>query len=116
MEPPAGHQSEGIEFLTPIRTFQNGGGSPLARFAPTAGLVRQDRSKGRVFRDTHKGKSQEVPSVYLEKHPARVCLPSLVPFGLGIAPTVFTKVLKPVVTSLRRVGIRLIIYLDDLLF
>ena len=40
------------------------------------------------------------------------CLPS----GLAVAPRVFTKIMKPVVALLRRTGIRLIIYLDDLLF
>ena len=38
------------------------------------------------------------------------------PFGLAVAPRVFTKIMKPVVALLRRTGIRLIIYLDDLLF
>ena len=38
------------------------------------------------------------------------------PFGLAVAPGVFTKIMKPVVALLRRTGIRLIIYLDDLLF
>ena len=37
-------------------------------------------------------------------------------FGLAAAPRLFTKVLKPVVALLRRARIRLIIYLDDLLF
>ena len=40
-----------------------------------------------------------------------VCLP----FGLCSAPRVFTKLLRPVVAYLRSLGIRLIIYLDDLL-
>ena len=37
------------------------------------------------------------------------------PFGLSSSPRVFTKVLKVAVTFLRRTGIRLVIYLDDLL-
>ena len=37
------------------------------------------------------------------------------PFGLTSAPRVFTKVLKPVVGTLRQMGIRLIVYLDDIL-
>ena len=37
------------------------------------------------------------------------------PFGLTSAPRIFTKVLKPVVASLRRQGIRIVIYLDDIL-
>ena len=37
------------------------------------------------------------------------------PFGLTSAPRVFSKVMKPVVGTLRHMGIRLIIYLDDIL-
>lgn len=37
------------------------------------------------------------------------------PFGLASAPRLFTKILKPVVGLLRKQGIRLIIYLDDIL-
>jgi hypothetical protein len=40
---------------------------------------------------------------------------SCLPFGLSSAPRVFTKLLKPVVAYLRELGIRLVIYLDDLL-
>ena len=37
------------------------------------------------------------------------------PFGLGPAPMVFTKLLKPVVSYLRLQGIRILVYLDDML-
>lgn len=37
------------------------------------------------------------------------------PFGLSSAPCVFTKLLKPVVSTLRKLGIRLVLYLDDML-
>ena len=37
------------------------------------------------------------------------------PFELNVAPRIFTKLLKPVVAWLRGQGIRLIIYLDDIL-
>ena len=37
------------------------------------------------------------------------------PFGLSSAPRTFTKLMKPLVAYLRRRGIRLIIYLDDML-
>lgn len=36
-------------------------------------------------------------------------------FGLASAPWAFTKLLKPVVAFLRKRGIRLVIYLDDIL-
>ena len=37
------------------------------------------------------------------------------PFGLRSAPYVFTKILKPVTALLRKLGIRCILYLDDML-
>jgi len=37
-------------------------------------------------------------------------------FGLAPAPRIFTKLMKVVVAFLRKLGIRLVIYLDDLLF
>jgi hypothetical protein len=37
-------------------------------------------------------------------------------FGLSPAPRLFTKLLKPVIGALRRKGIRLVIYLDDIIF
>ena len=36
-------------------------------------------------------------------------------FALNLAPRLFTKIMKPVVASLRSQGVRLIIYLDDIL-
>lgn len=38
------------------------------------------------------------------------------PFGLAPAPRVFTKLLKPIMVALRSKGVRVIIYLDDMLF
>ena len=37
------------------------------------------------------------------------------PFGLASGPRLYTKLLKPVVSFLRRLGFRLVIYLDDLI-
>ena len=37
------------------------------------------------------------------------------PFGLTSAPRVFTKVLRPPLGILRQVGVRLVVYLDDIL-
>ena len=37
------------------------------------------------------------------------------PFGLCSAPRVFTKFLRPVMAHLQKQGLRLVIYLDDLL-
>ena len=50
--------------------------------------------------------------IWEEKHYRFQCLP----FGLSAVPRVFTKLLKPVVGFLRQIGLRIIIYLDDMLF
>lgn len=47
-------------------------------------------------------------------HERRFVFQSL-PFGLTSAPIIFTKVLRPVAAHLRSLGIRLVIYLDDIL-
>ena len=39
----------------------------------------------------------------------------VLPFGLNSAPYTFTKLMKPVVALLRRLGIQIILYLDDML-
>ena len=39
----------------------------------------------------------------------------VLPFGLSSAPQTFTKLMKPVVSTLRKLGFRLILYLDDML-
>ena len=46
-----------------------------------------------------------------DRHYQFTCLP----FGLSCAPWVFTKTLKPVTTMLRELGVRLVIYIDDIL-
>jgi hypothetical protein len=38
------------------------------------------------------------------------------PFGLASAPRMFTKILKPVCAILRRLGVQMVIYLDDMIF
>lgn len=40
---------------------------------------------------------------------------SCLTFGLSLAPWVFTKTTRPVVATLRELGLRLIIYIDDIL-
>ena len=56
--------------------------------------------------------SQDLLRLWWRDRPFRfTCLP----FGLSCAPRTFTKLLKPVVAFLRSQGLRLIIYIDDIL-
>ena len=48
---------------------------------------------------------------WMEKTYQFLCLP----FGLTSAPRVFTKVLKSLIGTLRQMGIRLVVYLDNIL-
>ena len=47
--------------------------------------------------------------------PGRTYQFTCLPFGLTSAPRIFTKILKPVTGILRKMGIRIIVYLDDML-
>ena len=40
---------------------------------------------------------------------------AVLPFGLNSAPFIFTKLMKPVVATLRKLGIRVVLYLVDML-
>ena len=45
----------------------------------------------------------------------KTCQFRCLPFGLACAPWVFTKILKPIAAQLRQLGMRLIVYIDDIL-
>ena len=51
------------------------------RFTPASRLAGKDRPEGCVLRDSYLEESPEVPSVSLERHASRVCVPSLWPGG-----------------------------------
>ena len=70
-------QSKGSEHIPLVRSFQNGGYPPSSRFTPAPRLAGKDRPEGCVFRDSYLEESPEVPSVSLERHTSRVCVPSL---------------------------------------
>ena len=67
------------------------------------------RPKGCVL---HHPNTPRPPAVPVEEQSFQfTCLP----FGLSSAPWIFTKILKPVTALLREHGVRLIIYIDDIL-
>jgi hypothetical protein len=51
----------------------------------------------------------------LGQHKGRKLYYRGMPFGLNVAPRAFTRIMKPVVAHFRRMGISLLIYLDDIL-
>lgn len=66
----------------------------------------------RLFHGTNSNVEREFITFLLKNQTYQfTCLP----FGLACAPWVFTKTLKPVVTMLRQLGVRLIVYIDSIL-
>lgn len=45
----------------------------------------------------------------------QVLLAKTMPFGLNVAPRIFTKIMREIMTHLRKKGIRCVIYIDDIL-
>ena len=76
-------------------------------------LVHQTRPQRRLFCSVSAPQPQKVPQVCVGQEVYQFVS---LPFGLASAPRVFTKLLKPVVSLLRRLGMRLVQYLDDGLF
>ena len=98
--------------ISGVRTLQNGRYSHVERPSKTGRLSGQDRSHGCIFDRFNLERSSKFFTFSMERSIARVCLPSV---WLATAPRVFTKLMKPVVAMLRQRGVRLIIYLDDML-
>ena len=96
-----------------IRSFQNGRHSPSTRSTSASRLAGKMDLKGAYFViPIWKEQRKYLRFVWKSTLPEFAFLP----FGLATAPRLFTKVMKPIVALLCQVGIRLIIYLDDLLF
>ena len=72
----------------------------------------QDRLKGRVSNHSDCKKIKDLPKVSLERE--RLYQFTCLPFGLRSSPRIFTKVLKPLLVYLRALGVRLLVYLDDI--
>ena len=97
---PSRCQFKRFKCLSSVRSLQDGGHPSSARYLAAQRFARQDRSEGRVFCDPDLARSQKIPALCLEANSPRIHS-----FGLAVAPRVFTKIMKPVVSLLRRTGI-----------
>ena len=78
-------------------------------------LFDMNRLEGRISVRPCTGVLTKVPLLPMERR--NLCLLKPCVWGkLNTAPRVFTKLLKPVAAYLRKIGIRIIIYLDDFLY
>ena len=109
---PPSSELEGPEQVHPRGALQDGRVPHGERSGETGRLVSKNRFERCLFPNPGTSLSPEVSPVYLEGKSVPVPVPSI---RTLMYPRVFTKVTKPVVAFLRERGIKLIIYLDDLL-
>ena len=108
----ASDKPEKSKFVYTIPAIENGGPPSNKRSLAGTGLHVQDCSSRCTFYNTNKSKAQEIPQVQMGEKPVRVFCPC---FGLGPAPLIFTILMKIPISLMRRINIRLIIYLDEML-
>ena len=106
------HKFESREQFCRVFSFQSGRDTRAARPFKKRRLHGQIGPQGRVFHSSSVGRPSKV-SGFLSK--GTMWEVTCLPFGLASAPRVFTKLMKPVVGMLCKVGVRLIVYLDEIL-
>ena len=95
-----------------LQAFQNGGLSYDQKYLETKRFPLQNRSEGCILLHSYTPNSQTLPKVQVGDQLMQY---RSLPFGLASGPRLFTKLMKPVVAIIRRLGVKLIIYLDDIL-
>ena len=108
----AGGRHEGPEQFHRTCSFQNG-----RSFVPAINHLErefyvQNRSERRISNSSDCKKIKDLSKFSLERETVPVHMST---FGLRSSPRIFTKVLKPLLVYLRALGVRLLVYLDDIL-
>ena len=93
-------------------TFSNGELSYSKVSSQARSLHDQDRSQGHILFGSYSPSSQKFLRFLWQNKAFQF---SSLPFGLNIAPSLFTRLVKPVAGFLRKRGISLLLYLDDML-
>ena len=107
----ASDKPEKSKFVYTIPAFQNGGPPSNERSLAGGGLHVQDRSPRCIFYNTDKSKVQEIPQVQMGVNTVRVSLPLL---RTRPSTSDIYKINEGPIALLRRLNIRLKIYLDML--
>ena len=79
----------------------------------TRGLASQSRPEGHILCHPHRSNPQKVPQ--MSSSGENIYQFTCLPFGLSLAPWVFTKTLKPVLALFREMDMCLVAYIDDIL-
>ena len=95
-------------------SFQNGGHRKPERCVAGRWLHGKDQSRGCLpFSASSSGTSRFLKFCCRQK---KMYWFRSLPFSLDTAPRIFTKILRPLVARMRKTGLRIIVYLDDILF
>ena len=103
------YQSEKIKRVYTPQSLQDGGNPYAERPLATGGLHGENRPEGSLLCSPISGEDRKYLRFRWVKKTFQF---NYLPFGLSCAPWVFTKI---TVSVLRELGIRLIIYIDDIL-
>ena len=105
---------ETSEQFHPTPVFQNGRAEFITKYAPEGRLHVQPGPKKCLLLCSSKKESRKY--VWLQWEGTLTLYEFLcLCFGLGLAPLIFTKILKVPNSLLRRLQVRVIMYLDDML-
>ena len=102
-------KSQALKPVPPGRTLHDGRDTYPKGHCKARRLARESRPEGCLLHHPNPPIPQGVSKVQTQYQ--FNCLP----FGLSSAPWVFTKTLKPVIALLREMGVRIIVYIDDVL-
>jgi len=106
------YKSEESKYLHPLHSLQDGRVTSTEGNAQRGGLSLQNRSQRCIFF----GPSvSETPKIYMFPMRRSTLRIPLSLFWPGVGTRIFTKLLKIPISILRRLNIRIIIYLDDML-
>ena len=100
------------EQLNTLPTFQNGRDAFHKGSSPRARLFDKDRSKRCLFWHTSRRKLKKIYSFTMGRKFIRILL---LMFWPGSSPLILTKLLKIPIALLRRINVRVIIFLEDML-
>ena len=106
-------EPKGSQFVRQAGIFQNGRITSAEISCLPRRLDDESRSERCVLFHSLQLAGQETSDVPMARETVQVQLPTI--RGRSSAPWTFTKATKPVVTILRTLGMRIIIYIDDIL-
>ena len=106
------YQPATLEQICRRMVLQNGGSSRSLFFDTTERFHDETRSPGRILFSPSSPRVPQIPTLCVQREDIRV---PMSPIRVEISPRAFTRLMTPVIAHIRSLGIRIVIYLDDIL-